>query len=75
MRENVQSRMDAALEKSRLWRRQRASSFHGAQVTPSGMRAHFFILFYHKAMKNVHAVVVGPETQPAVVQRQQRTVH
>jgi hypothetical protein len=42
MRENVQSRMDAALEKSRLWRRQRASIFHGAQVTPSGMRAHFF---------------------------------
>jgi hypothetical protein len=34
-----------------------------------------FILFYHKAMKNVHANVVCTETQPAVVQRQQRTVH
>jgi hypothetical protein len=66
MRAAKQSRMDAALEKSRLWRRQRANIFQGAQVTPSGTRALVLILCSHGARartrgRPANAAGVGPE--------------
>ena len=66
MRAAKQSRMDAALKESLLWRRQRANIFHGAQVTPSGSRALVLILCCHGARartrgRPANAASVGPE--------------
>jgi hypothetical protein len=52
-----------------LWRRQRANIFHGAQVTPSSIRAHFYNFFCHGARARTRGRP-GNVAGAAVVQRQ-----